>query len=97
MSNRTYYEPILHEKISMIPDSLLPDLINFIDVFQNAANHLVNEENNENTYKENLMKFAGSWNDFEEADEFINEIYERRSSFFKERCFGTSFQGHPKQ
>ena len=80
MENRAYYEPIINEKISKIPDSLLPDFVRMIDVFQDISNK--STMNKDNLSKKNLLSFAGAWSDYDEAENMIEDIYERRSKYF---------------
>ena len=85
METRSYYEPILKEKINSIPDILLPDLISMIEIFQRAYNHQKTEVFYSDNYKKNLMSFAGTWNELEDYDEFVKDIYKRRKKYFNKR------------
>jgi hypothetical protein len=87
MENRAYFEPILKEKINSIPDLLLPDLINFIDVFQKMFNLIEKEPVSEKSNQKNFMSFAGAWADLKDGDGFIEEIYDRRKNYFAGRNY----------
>lgn len=77
MENRAILEPILFEKIRTISDDVLPDLINIIDNFKNLTKNKHEDANNEKS----ILDFAGAWSDFQDYDEFIKDIYKRRSNF----------------
>jgi len=77
METRLRYETELIDKIKVIPDYLIPDVIQFID---NLA--LKKKRNSNKSNKSKIMEFAGDWEDFDDVDGFMDEIKSRRANGF---------------
>ena len=69
------------ERIQRLPDEKLHELSEIIQFFR------INTEHPEPCSKDNVMRFAGCWDDMSDSEFniWLNEISERRSTSFSRR------------
>ena len=69
------------EQIQRLPDEKLQELSEIIHLFR------INTERAEPSSKDNVMRFAGCWDDISDSEfkVWLNEISERRSTAFSGR------------
>jgi len=80
MNTRLRYETELIDKIKVIPDYLMPELLNFIDKL--FPDKIIPSKK---SYKDKVMEYAGDWAEMDDFDDFINEIKTRRTNFLNRR------------
>ena len=86
MLTRTNYETKLLNQLKQIPDELLPEFFKELDKLKNSISSTKkNKIVNIKSRKEEILSYAGSLNEIENIDEFINEIYKRRTRYFNGR------------
>lgn len=83
MNTRTYYETQLLNYMRNIPDDVLPEFIKIFDSMKNIVSS--KNFNTKEFNKKTILDFAGSWNDFDDFDSFVDDIYKRRSKYFSKR------------
>jgi hypothetical protein len=79
MKPREYYENQIMDKLKIIPDDILHEFVNILDSINNITlQKHIDDETTKQSLKSKILSFAGAWSDFEEYDEFIEDIYNRR-------------------
>jgi hypothetical protein len=72
------------DTFKMLPPEAQREVSDFIEFI---ANKYLRKKNAEKCRKEEILKFSGSWKDMDEEDfqDFLNDVQERRESFFSRR------------